>query len=365
MLSSGHFINSALDRLSAKARIRLISLFLLAAVTGAHVAAITLYQLIKGTPIDPDALRYFGAGLVLGAVIIQLILSVLLRSNVPNHISILAVCAGMPLQSALMTLLWAGLWSEEGITLNRVIMATVFELVTSTMFTFGLTVSILLLMINRQRVAQARAAADELERVMTETRLSYLQSQMNPHFLFNALNTISALIGLERSDDARKAVIALGDSLNGDAAPLAPLGEEIESTQTYLAIEALRFPDRLDVRWQVQPGLEARNVPRFSLQPLVENVIKHAVSETEARIEARIEIGLRQGGKMEICVCNSGYDPAHSADRNGTDRGIGLSNLRQRAEILFTPAARLESGATGDGEFRACLILPAQTDTSA
>ena len=197
--------------------------------------------------------------------------------------------------------------------------------------------------------ALARAAAEigdrvetlrrqEMNRLVTQAELRALQSQINPHFLFNALNTLYGTIPREASG-ARRMVLNLAEIfryfLQSDKTFVA-LAQEMEIVRAYLEVEQLRLGDRLTVQIHVDQAAMAVTIPVLSLQPLVENAIKHGVAQRSEPGYVHIR-GVLQGGQMRISVENSGGGPSPET----TGSGIGLQNVRRRLEICYGSAADL------------------------
>jgi len=178
----------------------------------------------------------------------------------------------------------------------------------------------------------------EMNRLVTQAELRALQSQINPHFLFNALNTLYGTIPREAAG-ARRIVLNLAElfrySLQSDKI-FVPLAQEIEIVRAYLEVEQLRLGDRLKVEIHVdQEALEVP-VPALSVQPLVENAIKHGVALSAEPGYVRVQGELR-GEELRILVENSGSGNALEAGGTGT----GLQNVRRRLEICYGPSAAL------------------------
>jgi signal transduction histidine kinase len=193
-----------------------------------------------------------------------------------------------------------------------------------------------------------------LQRHLAETQLAQLRSQLQPHFLFNALNTISSLmrVDVERADTL---LAQLGDLLRASLATGArqttSLREEIELLRHYAQIMQARFAERVTVAWDVAPDAGDAEVPAMLLQPLLENAFKHGVEPS--REPVAITIAARHGDQ-DLCVTvrNSG-----STLKAGGARGIGLANCRERIALLYGEAARLEVAQEGDGVL-ATLVQP-------
>lgn len=179
-----------------------------------------------------------------------------------------------------------------------------------------------------------------LETANRENQLGNLRAQMNPHFMFNALNSIRALID-EDPEQAKRAITQLSAILRNAMATVkrkvVPLGEELDVVKAYLALEAMRYEERLRVRFAVDDGLERQPVPPMLLQTLVENAVRHGVANIpeggDVVIGARLE-----GTAMILFVHNSGhYVPGQV---NGS--GIGLRNTRKRLEMIYGSKAHLD-----------------------
>ncbi len=189
-----------------------------------------------------------------------------------------------------------------------------------------------------------------------EAELRALRAQLNPHFLFNSLNSINALIGSD-PEGARRMCEGLGDFLRRTLAlgarEAVSLGEELALVERYLGIEQVRFGDRLRVERAVDPDAATCQVPPLLLQPLVENAIKHGIQDCleggAIRIEAR-----REGAMLRVVVENP--VDADAPERRG--EGVGLDNVRRRLEMFGARDAQLVTARRGE-RFRVTLTLPA------
>jgi LytS/YehU family sensor histidine kinase len=191
-----------------------------------------------------------------------------------------------------------------------------------------------------QRSAALRQS--ELARALQLAELRLLKSQLNPHFLFNSLNSVRALI----ADDparAQKAVTQLARTLRytltAGREELVTLARELEIVEDYLALEALRFGERLRIERDLAPAALGVRVPVMLLQTVVENAIKHGIAELPAGGDLRIVARLR-GGTLEIDVANTRPQKTGSAFRSEGD-GVGLDNAAERLRLLFGSRARL------------------------
>jgi len=212
----------------------------------------------------------------------------------------------------------------------------------------------LFLAFEASHAAQRRVLETEVS--AREAELRALRAQLNPHFLFNSLNSISALVGTD-PEGARRMCERLGDFLRRTLAlgarDAVTLGEELELVDRYLAIEQVRFGARLAFDRRIGPGAEHCVVPPLLLQPLVENAVKHGVAD---RVDGGTIVvdAKRDGGLLRIVVENPLDEEAPS--RRGS--GLGLENVRRRLDAYGAREARLD--AVRDGEmFRVSLTLPA------
>jgi signal transduction histidine kinase len=182
---------------------------------------------------------------------------------------------------------------------------------------------------------QARLAAQ-----LAEARLSALRMQLHPHFLFNSLNAITVLVRDRNVEDASRMLELLSSVLRqvlqSHKRQEVTLSEELQFIEKYLAIEQVRFSDRLRIDWAIDPELSDALVPEFILQPLVENAIRHGVGK------------LAEQGRIEIAAAATNRDLVLSVKDNGPGYastsygGVGLANTRDRLATLFGEAAKLE-----------------------
>jgi hypothetical protein len=191
---------------------------------------------------------------------------------------------------------------------------------------------------------QAKADRDRLESLMTRARLRALRSELNPHFLFNSLHSVAALVRRGDREGAIRTTSRIGDllrfTLEGRDDPEVTLGEEIDLLRLYLDIEAVRFADRLDARIEVPSDLRPALVPSLMLQPLVENAIRHGVAHTRDAVSIEVR-ATRCDPLLYISVTDNGPGPVASALRAGGE-GIGLGNLRERMSALYGDVAALD-----------------------
>lgn len=214
--------------------------------------------------------------------------------------------------------------------------------------------------------AQRRAA--EAESAAQAAQLQALRYQINPHFLFNTLNSLSSLVMTGRSDRAEAMLLALSTffrtSLSLDPAANVTLAEEIDLQRLYLDIEKARFPDRLHVEIDVPETLEQARLPALLLQPIVENAIKYGVSKSRKAILLRIEARRLDDQRMVLEISNrlknGGREELPAATHEGT--GLGLSNVSQRLDARFGSRASCRFGPMTAGGFKVCITMPVETN---
>lgn len=190
----------------------------------------------------------------------------------------------------------------------------------------------------------------EMQKLVTEAELRSLQAQINPHFLFNALNTIYGTIP-RNSPEARKMVRNLSDifrySLQAGEGTVA-LDREVEIVRAYLEIEQLRFGDRLRVEIETAPEVASYRIPALTLQPLVENAIKHAIALNPAGGLVRLRAIATEEGGLEVQVSDTGKGTSGGEPEAGAS--IGIENVRRRLELSYGPLAavalRLEASGS-------------------
>ena len=212
-----------------------------------------------------------------------------------------------------------------------------------------------------RRLADAESAAQAAQ-------VRALRYQVNPHFLFNTLNSLSSLVMTGRSDRAETMLLALSTffrtSLSLDPSADVTLTEEIDLQRLYLDIEMARFPDRLTVEIDVPNDLQQARMPALLLQPIVENAIKYGVSKSRKAVLIRIEARRIDSNRMVLEISNrpkhGGKDDLPAATHEGT--GLGLANVCQRLEARWGNRASCRYGAMASGGFKVSLTIPVETN---
>lgn len=208
-----------------------------------------------------------------------------------------------------------------------------------------------------QDLAGERLRRAEVERQATQARLQALTRQLNPHFLFNVLNTVVALIGADppraqmlvtRTSDLLRRVLSTGD------AALVTLRREAELLEDYLEIQRVRHPGRLSHAIEFGPAAVDALLPALILQPIVENAVVHGLRSAEPKVH--VHVGARlEDGLLRVLVANPG-PPAPDRARRGL--GIGLRNVEERLRTLYRERARFDFRRLPDGRYETRLEIP-------
>lgn len=212
-------------------------------------------------------------------------------------------------------------------------------------------------LIRSQLIVEQERRLAEAESQAQKAVLSALRAQVNPHFLFNALNAISSLLTIGRYEEAEEALMRLSEffraSLAAERRQLVTVADELEMLEAYLEMEQLRFADRLNANITVGEGSETGLMPSFLLQPLVENAIKYAVAPSTEPVEVQIS-STRIGNGLYLTVEDTGTVPGQGAP---SGEGVGLVNVRSRIEALYGAAASMNVNKRSTG-FCVTIALP-------
>src|ERR1051325_996630 len=233
-------------------------------------------------------------------------------------------------------------------------------------FLFAVSVMLYLLVLSVHYVVLAFEAFRTAERQQLELQvltrdaeLRALRAQVNPHFLYNSLNSISALTGSDPAAARRMCLLLaefLRTTLRVSTQERIPLSEELTLADRFLSIEQVRFGDRLQVERSIDESALECQVPPLVLQPLLENAIGHGIAGMIDGGTVRLDV-VRHGDRLAIAVENP-RDPDAMPRARG---GVGLENVRKRLTIVFGGAARLEATASPTG-FRVAIDLPSAID---
>lgn len=213
----------------------------------------------------------------------------------------------------------------------------------------------------QQAYFSLRARTDELVAARASeraTQLAALRFQLNPHFLFNALNALSSLVVVGRVAQAEEMIGRLSGflraTLDAREGGMVRLEDEFDTIEAYLDVERVRFDDRLEARIVLPAELRGAQVPPFLIQPLVENAMKYGVAPARRLVVVEIVAGI-DGGDLVVTVCDNGEGAADIAGGSG----VGLANVRERLALSYGASARLDAGPQPLGGYCALVRLPA------
>lgn len=236
--------------------------------------------------------------------------------------------------------------------------STLFFQAINCLAAYALILAITYLVDSRDRVARQTAEAARLNEALSKAELAALRRQIEPHFMFNTLNSIAGLVRDDRNTAAVNMIVGLSELLRRASEdshrPLVSLREETEYLQRYVEIQKLRFGERLQVSVDIPDDLLDAQAPSLLLQPLVENAIKHGVAMRVAGGAVRIA-GAREDGRLRLSVYNDG--PGFPEDWQASG-GVGLANLRTRLQILYGDKAALTPGRVGPDGVEVVVTLP-------
>lgn len=212
----------------------------------------------------------------------------------------------------------------------------------------------------RRETERLAMQAAQLEGQLAGARLEALRMQINPHFLFNTLNAISALVERDPAG-VRRMIARLSDllryTLDTTAAQEVPLREELGFVGRYVDIMNTRFQGRIDYTEQIEAGVEEARVPSLILQPLVENALKHGVATTHG--SGRVRLGARRAAdRLIISIADDGPGPGEQSES-----GIGLANTRERIRRMYGVSADVTLRAAEGGGTIAELVIPWRTES--
>lgn len=224
---------------------------------------------------------------------------------------------------------------------------------------YSLILTITYLVDSRGRVAHQIAEAARLNEELSKAQLAALRRQLEPHFMFNTLNSIAGLVRDQRNGAAVSMIVGLSEFLRRASEdshrPQVTLAEEVEYLQRYVDIQKVRFGDRLRISVEIAADVMDVQVPGLVLQPLVENAIKHGVARKVTGGTVRVQ-GLAKDDTLYLSVYNNGADLPEDEESKGA--GVGLANLRTRLHILHGDDAELEVSKVGGDGIEVVVILP-------
>jgi two-component system, LytTR family, sensor kinase len=209
-----------------------------------------------------------------------------------------------------------------------------------------------------QRYLQRERLASLLQAQLAQAQLARLKGQLQPHFLFNALNTVSSLVLGDRKSEAYDTLADLAEllriSLDRNESEFVSLAEELEFSRLYVQVMARRFPDRLNILWEVSPESLDAAIPNMILQPLIENAIKYGVTADSPSCNVTLIAGL-SAGRLTLLLSNS-IDPDAGAEP-ASGHGLGISQIRQRLLHHYAAGHEFEIDRTGN-QFSVKIVIP-------
>lgn len=255
--------------------------------------------------------------------------------------------------------MWAGdrFWWNRGGTFGRMFRSSTFYFLLANTVYYGFVIASQRSAAQKNELNELRVREARTSQQLVMARMEMMRIQMQPHFLFNSLNSISSLIRLKEHGQAVATIEKLGavlrSTLSQNDQAFTSLSCELDHVQEYLELETIRFGDRLRFTTDLGDGVRDLIVPRWILQPLVENAIHHGIEKqidaTEIRLTAH-----RAGDQLKIQICDDGPGVA-----DGYEEGVGLGNTRKRLYELFSGEAELLLDSSVNGTCQQ-LSLPVQ-----
>ena len=269
-----------------------------------------------------------------------------------NHLSFLTLT--LVVWNGLSYTILSAIFSSNKAYMDLLMNSIPYKIITGIIF-YTVIILVYYLFIYYNNLQEKVKVESRLRMVLKETELNMLKSQINPHFLFNSLNSISSLT-ITNPEKAREMVIKLSDflrySVSNNASSFTTLEQEMANIRRYLEIEKVRFGDKLVFAFKLDGACRNHQIPVMLLQPLFENAIKHGVYESTEQVSIEMDCEYKEG-YLEICIVND-FDPnAHA--RKGT--GIGLNNIRERLRLLYKNDKLLRTVVDGT-RFSVYLSLP-------
>jgi signal transduction histidine kinase len=322
---------------------------------------LNLGTFLSGNPHIAAIVAMRALALLFGLLLCYLIHLVLNRPSLATlrkRIIALAVMAPIAAESFAWVNFFADMAADPSVGFDAVTWSNAVRTISFFTWFFLAWAGLYLALLYSFDVREERYHSAELQAQAHEAKLRALHSQINPHFLFNSLNSVSALILDGRAEEAEAMVSMLSRFLRMglavDPSDKMPLEKELALQRAYLEIERLRYPD-LEVEIALPPELEHALVPSLILQPLIENAVKYGVAGSPP--PARITIAARQeGGRLLIDVVDGGG----SAKTAATGSGIGLRHVAERLRLIYGEQAALMHGARPEGGYRARIAMPVE-----
>jgi len=224
---------------------------------------------------------------------------------------------------------------------------------------YALILTVTYVMDARERMARQITETARLSEELSKSQLAALRQQIEPHFMFNTLHSITGLVRDNKNDAAVSMIVGLSEflrrALEDSHRSQVTLEEEVEYLQRYLDIQKVRLGERLQITVDIPAELLRAQVPNLLLQPLVENAIKHGIAKRAAGGTVRVA-GVSHGGKLYLSIYNDGADAL--TDGQAASPGVGIRNLRTRLQILHGSESELQLRQTDTGGVEAVVSLP-------
>lgn len=274
-----------------------------------------------------------------------------------NHLSFLTLT--LVVWNGLSYTILSAIFSKNKVYMDTLMISIPNKIITGIIFYIVIAL-VYYLFIYYIKIQEKVKVESRLREVLKETELNMLKSQINPHFLFNSLNSISSLT-ITNPEKARDMVIKLSDflrySVSNNATSFTTLENEMANIRRYLEIEKVRFGDKLLFSFNLEGTCRNHQIPVMLLQPLFENAIKHGVYESTEQVSIEMDCDYKEGF-LEIVIVND-FDP-NAHPRKGS--GIGLNNIRERLRLLYKNDKLLRTKVEGT-RFSVFLSLP-NTETN-
>jgi two-component system LytT family sensor kinase len=329
-------------------------------IAGIHFSVLFFqYSFPAGISLS-DSLLYNALFCMLGLPVWYIV-----RYNLPDKKALGTMLLNQVTMLVLVLVIWMGagysllvLINAENSRYIRFLSDTIPYRLISGLFFYLMTVFGYYLLIYNRNLQEKIVAEARLNELLKEAELSALRSQINPHFLFNSLNSISALT-MTDPENAREMIIKLADflrySVSSGNTVFTGLGNEISNIRRYLDIEQTRFGDKLKYEFDIPPQCLDNQVPAMILQPLFENAIKHGVYESIGEVMIHTVCHPRDG-YLDLVITND-FDP-EAPPRKGT--GTGLKNIRSRLRLLYRSDDLLKTSIDGH-RFTVNISIPCTT----
>jgi two-component system, LytTR family, sensor kinase len=252
------------------------------------------------------------------------------------HLALFAAVSAIAETWSALLQMWVNPWeNRKWPTFVDTWTTTLIFQVLTFLIAYALIVTVTYVLEARESVARQKAETAHLNEELSKAQLAALRRQIEPHFMYNALNSIAGLVRDHLNDAAVSMIVGLSEFLRRSTEDShrsqVALQEEVEYLQRYLDIQKVRFGERLQVEVDIPVELMQAQVPNLLLQPLVENAIKHGIAKRVAGGSVRV-VGVLREGRLRLSVYNDG--PGLPPDWEATETGVGIRNLRSRLQIL-------------------------------